>query len=241
MALLAVIAACGGGEEPHEEERAAPRPSCAEGAFRPLGSAEVAYAAVVRRRATAFREPGRAPVATFRRLNVNRVPTVFGVRGEVVDRACRVTWYRVQLPLRPNGIVGYVRATDVDVAPVRTRIVVDLSERQVTLYAAGREVLRSRAAVGASATPTPRGRFYVNQRLIPTNPHGPYGPAAVGISAFSNVLTGWAQGGPVAIHGTNDPGSIGRAVSNGCIRVPNAVVRRIFDATLAGTPVLIRA
>jgi lipoprotein-anchoring transpeptidase ErfK/SrfK len=51
--------------------------------------------------------------------------------------------------------------------------------------------------------------------------NGPYGPAALGISAFSNVLTGWAQGGPIAIHGTNAPWSIGRAVSNGCIRVPS--------------------
>jgi lipoprotein-anchoring transpeptidase ErfK/SrfK len=54
------------------------------------------------------------------------------------------------------------------------------------------------------------------------------------------VLTGWAQGGPVAIHGTNEPWSIGHAVSNGCIRLPNAVARRVFRLALAGTPVLIR-
>src|SRR2546423_7621812 len=45
-------------------------------------------------------------------------------------------------------------------------------------------------------------------RLIPTDPSGPYGPGAIGISAFSNVLTGWAQGGPVAIHGTNENAEI---------------------------------
>ena len=63
---------------------------------------------------------------------------------------------------------------------------------------------------------------------------------AIGISAFSDVLTGWAQGGPIAIHGTNQPWSIGRAASNGCLRVRNAVLQRLFDATLAGTPVVIR-
>ena len=124
--------------------------------------------------------------------------------------------------------------------PVRTRITVDLSERRVRLYRSGKLVLSSSAAVGSSATPTPLGRYYVNQRLIPDDPSGPFGPGAVGISAFSPVLTGWAQGGPIAIHGTNEPASIGHAVSNGCIRLPNTVLRRLFAQALAGTPVLIR-
>jgi lipoprotein-anchoring transpeptidase ErfK/SrfK len=55
------------------------------------------------------------------------------------------------------------------------------------------------------------------------------------------VLTGGAQGGPVAIHGTNAPWSIGEAVSNGCIRVANADLRRLSAAAVAGTPVVIRA
>ena len=69
---------------------------------------------------------------------------------------------------------------------------------------------------------------------------GPFGPAAIGISAYSTVLTGWTQGGPIAIHGTNEPWSIGHAVSNGCIRVRNPVLRRLFKVTPAGTPVVIR-
>jgi lipoprotein-anchoring transpeptidase ErfK/SrfK len=124
--------------------------------------------------------------------------------------------------------------------PVRTRITVDLSERRVRLYRCGKLVLSSSAAVGSSSTPTPLGRYHVNQRLIPDDPSGPFGPGAVGISAFSPVPTGWAQGGPIAIHGTNEPWSIGHAVSNGCIRLPNTVLRRLFAQALAGTPVLIR-
>jgi lipoprotein-anchoring transpeptidase ErfK/SrfK len=123
---------------------------------------------------------------------------------------------------------------------VRTRITVDLSQRRVRLYKKGKLVLSAIAAIGSSATPTPLGRYYVNQRLIPEDPSGPFGPGAVGISAFSTVLTGWTQGGPIAIHGTNEPWSIGRAVSNGCIRLPNTVLRRLFAEALAGTPVLIR-
>jgi lipoprotein-anchoring transpeptidase ErfK/SrfK len=134
-----------------------------------------------------------------------------------------------------------VPAADVALAPVTTRIVVDVSARRIVLFRRGRPVLRTTVAVGAPATPTPTGRFYVNQRLIPNDPSGPFGPGAIGISAFSNVLTGWAQGGPIAIHGTNEPWSIGRNVSNGCIRVRNPVLRRLFAAALAGTPVIIRA
>src|SRR2546426_364198 len=126
------------------------------------------------------------------------------------------------------------------VATVKTRIVVDLSEKRVTLYRAGKRVLSTTAAIGAPATPTPTGRFYVNQRLIPFDSGGPFGPGAVGVSAFSNVLTGWTQGGPIAIHGTNAPWSIGKAVSNGCVRIPNETLRRVFSEALAGTPVLIR-
>ena len=79
----------------------------------------------------------------------------------------------------------------------------------------------------------------MNQRLVPTDPTGPFGPGAVGISAFSPVLTGWAQGGPVAIHGTNQPWSIGHSVSNGCIRIPNPAARRLLWAAVEGTPVII--
>jgi lipoprotein-anchoring transpeptidase ErfK/SrfK len=241
VALAALVLAGSAAAEPDPGGGwARPARVCEDGALRPLGSARVTYAAVVRSRAVAFRRPGAGRLAVFGRLNVNGVPTVLGIRGVVVDARCRPAWYRVQLPIRPNGIVGFVRARAVGVGRVRTRIVVDLSTRRVTLFRNGRKAIETTAAIGSSATPTPTGRFYVNQRLIPADPNGPFGPGAIGISAFSNVLTGWAQGGPIAIHGTNQPWSIGRAVSNGCIRVPNPVLRRLFGAALAGTPVHVR-
>src|SRR5581483_3900433 len=112
-----------------------------------------------------YRRPGGRPVASFERLNVNAYPTVFGVLGELVRADCSVRWLRAQLPIKPNGATGWVHVRDVRVLPVRTRIVVDLSSRRVTLYRSGRRVLTTPAAVGAPATPTPIGRFYVNQRL----------------------------------------------------------------------------
>ena len=205
-----------------------------------IGSGNVAYAAVLKRTAIVYRGPGRGELARLATRNENTYPTVLGVRAALRGRDCRRRWYRVQLPLRPNGLTGYVRADAVWLGRVRTRIVVDLSERRVTLYRGGRRILRARAAIGSRDTPTPRGRFYVNQRLVPRDRNGPYGPGAIGISAFSNVLTGWTQGGPIAIHGTNEPWSIGRRATNGCIRLHNHVLKRLFRATLAGTPVLVR-
>ena len=238
-ALVAVAATSLAAAAPAAAARA-PQPSrgCAD--VKPLRTKTYAYGAYVRRSAVAYRRPGRSAIARFGARNVNGADQVFGVLGAVRNRACKATWYRVQLPMRPNGRVGYVRARDVILRIVRTRIVVDLSDRRVMLFRRGKFVLGGRAAVGTGATPTPTGSFYVNQRLIPTNPYGPYGIGAVGISAFSNVLTGWAQGGPVAIHGTNQPYLLGRQVSNGCIRMHNGVIRHIFRLAYGGTPVTIR-
>jgi lipoprotein-anchoring transpeptidase ErfK/SrfK len=244
IVLLVFLAGCGGTVAREAAlPQAAPQRAraCHAGSYRLYGSSRLAYAAVVRSHAVARRRPGGRILAFFGRLNANGVPTVFLVRGALLGRACSAAWYRVELPIRPNGATGWVRSSEVVLATVRTRFVVDLSARRVELFRNGRLVVRTTAAIGAAATPTPTGRFYVNQRLVPADPAGPFGPAAIGISAFSNVLTGWTQGGPVAIHGTDDPSSIGRAVSNGCIRIPNAVVRRIFREVPAGTPVLIRA
>jgi len=199
------------------------------------GGRDVSVAVTVRRPLAAFRVPGHGALARFGRLNVNGVDTIFRALGSTCDGR----WLHVQLPLRPNGAAGWVRADHVRLSTVRTRIVVDLSERALRFYRRGKLVLRSSTAVGSSATPTPTGRYYVSQRLIPPAPGGPFGPGAIGISAFSPVLTGWAQGGPVAIHGTNEPWSIGRAVSNGCIRLPNGVDRRLFWQAREGTPVII--
>jgi hypothetical protein len=186
----------------------------------------------------AYARPHGEPLARFGPINQNGVPTVLGVLGRA---QCDGDWLRVQLPKRPNGILGWVRARDVELERVRTRIEVDLSDRRVTLLRAGRQLLVASAAIGAADTPTPTGSYYVDQRLVAPNPEGPFGPAAIGISAFSPVLQHWAQGGPIAIHGTNQPELIGGAVSHGCVRVRNDVLVRLYRLALPGTPVVIRA
>jgi hypothetical protein len=247
VGLATILAGCGGEEPSAPATVAAPAPArtataprCVPVDHEPLGTSTTAYAAAARSSVAVYDAPGGSVVARFGRLNPNGVATVFGVLGRRLAEDCEPSWYRVQLPRRPNGRVGWVRARAVSLGTVRTRVLVDLSERRVTLYRGARKVITTRAAIGSSATPTPTGTYYVDQRLLTNDVGGPFGPGAVGIAAYSEVLTGWTQGGPIAIHGTNRPDLIGKAVSNGCIRVRNDVLRRIFAATPEGTPVAIQ-
>jgi hypothetical protein len=249
--LTVLLAGCGGGSAEEAEPPPTPPvtitvtttvttpPACAV-AVEPQGSDELAYAAYARRDLRVYDRPDGRPGERFAKINPNGVRTIFGVVARRVEADCEPGWYRVRLPRRPNRRLGWVRAADVAVEEVQTRLLVDLSERRVTLFRSGRHVLSTRAAVGSSSTPTPTGTFHVDQRLYSNDPSGPFGPSAVGIAAYSEVLTGWTQGGPIAIHGTNRPDLIGQAVSNGCIRVRNEVVRRIFAVARGGTPVVIQ-
>lgn len=222
---------------PDESRRALPpQPACDD--LRPLRTRAVAFGAVVRARAVVFDRPHGSRRLELGHLNVNGVPTVLGVLART---DCGEPWYRVQLPVRPNGVTGWVRAADVDLVRVRTRIDVDLGSRRLTLLRDGRPLLEAVITSGAPGTPTPTGHYYVNQKLVAPDPSGPFGPAALGISAFSPTLIHWTQGGPIAIHGTNRPELLGAAASNGCIRIRNDVLARLYRLAPTGTPVTVRA
>jgi lipoprotein-anchoring transpeptidase ErfK/SrfK len=233
--------------EPPPAPPPAPNPAPAEvdpcptsGVVHAVGDDAVAFSAVARRSLAARRTPNGEALAHFDTVNANGHAMVFRVRGVVRD-GCGMLWYYASLPMRPNESAGFVPARDVRIHKLHTRIIVELSKRELVLYRDGEPVLRSAVAIGAPATPTPTGRYYVNQRLLAGDPYGPWGPGALGISAFSDVLQEWIQGGPIAIHGTNDPSSIGHAVSHGCIRLPNGVLMKVFNTADAGTPVIIQA
>lgn len=214
-------------------------------AVRGVGSPSVSYAAIARRALAAYAAPrhGRA-VARFALHDVNGYPIVFSVLAERTGRACRAAWYRVRLPTAPtiaNGSTGWVDAHAVRLLRVDARVVVELGRRRLLAYRAGRRVLDVPVAVGAPGTPTPTGRFFVDERFVLSSADGPFGPAALGISARSNVLADWVQGGPIALHGTDEPALIGTAASHGCVRLENAAMRRLFALAPAGTPVIIRS
>jgi len=150
-------------------------------------------------------------------------------------------WHEVLLPVRPNGTRGWVPANVLQVRRTAVRVLIDVGDRRMTVYRAGRAALRAPVAVGMPGTPTPIGSFAIAER-IPTNTPGAFlGPVVLPLTGYSETLNEFAGGnGRVAIHGTSLPGLIGSAVSHGCIRMRNPDVLRLAALARAGTPVTIR-
>ena len=186
-----------------------------------------------------------APSWSAQRITAVRRATPEGETNLVVLLATRRDpagrdWARIRLAILPNGSTGWVpRESLGEVHVVRTRLVVDRGRLAATLFRRGAAVFRAPIGVGTASWPTPRGTFYVRQRL--TGFGDPfYGPVAFGLSARSAVLTDWPGGGYVGIHGTNAPELLPGRVSHGCIRLRNEDVLRLAGLMPLGTPVVVR-
>jgi hypothetical protein len=166
---------------------------------------QLSYAAVLRRAATAYSYPGGRALSRFMRIDQNGYPTALGIVGAKTASACRPTRYHVQLPVPPNGRTGWVPARAVRIYPLASRVVVRPSARRLVVYRSGRPVFRARVGVGSPQTPTPLGSYYVNERFLLDSPNGPFGVAALGISAHSDVLKDWAQEGRSPCTGRTTP------------------------------------
>jgi len=121
---------------------------------------------------------------------------------------------------------------------VATHLVISLHLLRAVLLRDGRPVFTAPVGVGQPQWPTPRGQFYVRDKLTAyASPF--YGPVAFGTSARSSVLTEWPDGGFVGIHGTDAPQLIPGRVSHGCIRLRNPDILRLARLMPVGTPVTI--
>ncbi|MCI3919092.1 L,D-transpeptidase [Paenibacillus sp. TRM 82003] len=107
------------------------------------------------------------------------------------------------------------------------RIIVDLSDRQLYLLDGDRVKRAFPVGIGRMVSRTPTGEYTIVNKQ--DNPGGPYGAFWMGLSKPS-----------YGIHGTNDPSSIGRRVSQGCIRMYNDDVVALSRLVPVGTRVTIR-
>jgi len=162
------------------------------------------------------------------------MPLAFLVREERNNRL------RVALPMRPNGSEGWIDKADVVTNYVPNRIKIEVGARRLTVYEgdSDRVVMQTTVAVGAPATPTPLGNFYVDISVAQNS----YTPWILSVAGFSDQLQSFAGGiGQIAIHGWSDTSVLGQNVSNGCIRTSFDDLWRLRDLAPVGTPVEIVA
>jgi lipoprotein-anchoring transpeptidase ErfK/SrfK len=188
--------------------------------------------ATARARRLTVRVRGRQRVLRARTFAGRRLPLVLLVRRRRGDRL------EAYLPARPNRSTGWIRARDVRLSQTAYRIEIRLRSHRLLLRRGRRAVLRTRIGTGRAVSPTPTGRYFVTDLVRPPDPHGFFGPYALGLSAHSDVYTRFEGGdGQVGIHGTNRPDALGHDVSHGCIRVRNRAIARLARTVPLGTPV----
>ena len=152
-------------------------------------------------------------------------------RGDMVE---------VLLPVRPSGSKGWLKASQVSLTQHRWRIVVELTAHRLTVFQGGDVVRVETIGVGSAATRTPGGRWFTTELLKPPS-DGTYGTYAYGLSGFTGD-PGGPEGvqGQLGLHGTNDPTTLGRDVSLGCIRMSNDAITALATQLPLGVPVDVR-
>jgi lipoprotein-anchoring transpeptidase ErfK/SrfK len=167
--------------------------------------------------------------------------TEFGSPQTLAVAARKGEWIAVRSPALRNKQLGWVAVDTVRLLKRTVRIEVDLSEHTLTLIERGVIYRRDAVAIGSAETPTPRGTFYVTDKL-PGPEFGPYyGCCILALSGRqANLPEGWSGGDRLAIHGTPTP-DYGKAVTNGCLHLPGEVLHVLMKDVPLGTPVHIRA
>ncbi|NJM97643.1 MAG: L,D-transpeptidase [Phormidesmis sp. RL_2_1] len=125
-----------------------------------------------------------------------------------------------------------------------TILVLRLQARRVYLYSGDTLINSYPVAVGAAETPTPQGQFAISRMVVDpvwqspwTGEVHPPGPnSALGLRWIE--FTSNADGA-FGFHGTPTVDSIGKAASNGCVRMYNEDVVELFSQVEVGTPVLV--
>ena len=105
-------------------------------------------------------------------------------------------------------------------------ITVNTKTRRLHLIKDGKWFKSYPVGIGKILTPTPKGTYRIINKAI--NPGGPFGVRWLGLNKKG-----------YGIHGTNNPSSIGKYVSQGCIRMHNKDVLELAGIVPIGTPVKI--
>ena len=183
--------------------------------------------------------PGRHhhTIGMLRFLTEDNAPEIYLVLRSKLGRNGH-PWLQIRVPRRPNGSKGWVPRRALRLKTLTTSLEIDKRQLKGRLFKDGKEIWTASLGVGASATPTPNGRYWIRERLPNLGGSAAYGPLAFGTAAYSR-LSEWPGGGVIGIHGTNAPGLIPGRPSHGCIRVRNDKILQLDKLMPVGTPVWI--
>jgi lipoprotein-anchoring transpeptidase ErfK/SrfK len=222
----------GSNERPRASARSsAPKPAAGEPRGFDVAAPRAGHALVVR-----ARPHGRVVARLGSRTEFGSPQTV-----GVVKR--RGGWLAVVTTELPNRTLGWVDPRESPLRLTRTRksLELDLSRRRLVLRRGDRVLRRMTVGIGRPSSPTPTGRFAVTDKLAGARFGQYYGCCIIALSAHQPRLpSGWRGGDRVAIHGTNDPGSIGVPSSAGCPHARDADLRFLLSRVPLGTPVFVR-
>lgn len=122
-------------------------------------------------------------------------------------------------------------------------IVINKANNQLAYYKNNKLVRTFSVATGRTNSLTPEGKFRIVNKIVNRpyytgkipggDPRNPLGNRWMGINARGT------NGTTYAIHGNNNPSSIGKYISSGCVRMYDNEVEWLFSQVTVGTPVVI--
>ena len=137
-------------------------------------------------------------------------------------------------------VPGSVYAEPIDGKPF---LIVNKANNKLAYVKDGKVAEIIDVATGKTNDLTPEGLFtvvvkaknpYYRKKDIPGgDPRNPLGSRWIGFDALGT------DGRTYGVHGTNAPWSIGRYISNGCIRMENKNVERLYEKVPIGTKILV--
>ncbi|MDR1159364.1 MAG: peptidoglycan-binding protein [Syntrophomonadaceae bacterium] len=152
---------------------------------------------------------GKSTAEALREFQKVRLLTVDGVSDPSV-------WSELELF---SGYAKDLRAA----GKALPRITVDIDKRKLC-YASADNNKTYAVGVGRARTPSPLGHWTIIEKA--PDPGGPFG------SCWMRLSVPW---GGYGIHGTDNPQSIGKAYSHGCIRLQNPDALELYNMTPIGT------
>ena len=124
---------------------------------------------------------------------------------------------------------------------VKRWILINIPARSLRLYEDDKCVAMYPVGVGKIGSKTPAGFYKIVEKVVNPTWVDPGDTSVVIASGPDNPLGfRWLGiGGNYGLHGTNNPSSVGHYVSNGCVRMVEADVEKVFDKVDVGTEVQI--